>query len=47
MDDLMQFRPSGTATGVGQFAVKDGDAFTVSWSLGNAPALVQETRERN
>lgn len=46
MDDLMQFRPSGTVMGVGQFAVKDGDAFTVSWSLGSAPELVKETRER-
>jgi hypothetical protein len=40
MDELMQFSPSGSVSGTGYIAVKDGDSFLVDWATGRSPGLV-------
>jgi hypothetical protein len=41
-DALLQLNPSGTVTGDGLLAVRDGDVFAVHWSEGSAPTLVRQ-----
>jgi hypothetical protein len=41
LDGLLQLSPSGSVTGQGLIAVRDGDIFQVEWKAGERPTLVK------